>query len=183
MRFTRRPRCEYIVTDRKRAAAARSQRRQRDALPLLAPLIAEAQPGIDEVMATRVVQWIAWEQRDQDRRAADWRKARAALDRHAPATRRTLLDYWNGHRWLPGDPMYLLDLLHGFSKGRLLIEDGQIRPAAVTIPVSEAVAAFGPSKPAAAGWFGKRVPGPPRKPPHASGPESLMRSFPEGRKP
>lgn len=183
MRFTRRPRCEYVVTDRKHAAAARSQRRQRDALPLLAPLIAEAQPGIDEVMATRVVQWIAWERRDRDRRAADWRKARAALDRHEPAARRALLGYWNGHRWFPGDPSYLLDLLHGFGRGRYVIEGGQLRPAAVTIPVSEAVAAFGPSKPAAAGWFGKRVPGPPRKPPHASGQESPMRSFPKGRKP
>lgn len=57
MRFTRRPRCEYAVTDRKRAAAVRWQRRQRDSLPLLAPLIAEAQPGIDTVMAERVARW------------------------------------------------------------------------------------------------------------------------------
>ena len=70
VRFTRRLRCPYIVTDRKRAAAARSQRRQRDVLPLLAPLIAEAQPGIDEVMASRAVHWTEWEQRDRDRRAA-----------------------------------------------------------------------------------------------------------------
>ena len=168
MRFTRRPRCPYAVTGRKRAAAVRLQRRQRDKLPLLAPLIAEAQPGIDEVMATRVAQWTEWEQKDRDRRAAKWHGARAALDRHEPATRRALLDYWNGHKWLPGDPWYLLDLLHGFGKGRLLIEDGRIRPAAVVIPVSEA-AAFGPSKPAAAGWFGKRVQGPLRKPLHAGG--------------
>ena len=53
--------------------------------------------------------------------------------------------------------MYLLDLLHGFSKGRLLIEDGQVRPAAVAIPVSQAIAAFGPPKPVAGGWFGKRA--------------------------
>lgn len=76
MRFTRRPRCEYAVTDRKRAAAVRLQRRQREKLPLLAPLIAEAQPGIDEVMATRVAHWVEWEQRDRDRRAAKWREAR-----------------------------------------------------------------------------------------------------------
>ena len=168
------------MTDRKRAAAVRLQRRQRDKLPLLAPLIAETQPGIDEVMTTRVAHWADWEQRDRNRRAADWRKARAALDRQEPAMRRALLNYWNGHRWLPGDPMYLLDLLHGFGGGRLVIEDGRVRPVAVVIPVSEAVAAFGPSKPLAGAWFGKRVHGPLRKPPHASGQESPMRSFAKG---
>jgi len=50
LRFTRRPRCEYTVTDRKWAAAVRLQRRQRDKLPLLAPLIAETQPSIDALM-------------------------------------------------------------------------------------------------------------------------------------
>lgn len=171
------------MTGRKRAAAVRLQRRQRDKLPLLAPLIAEAQPGIDEVMATRVAHWTEWEQQDRDRRAAKWRGARAVLDRHEPATRRALLVYWNDHKWLPGDPCYLLDLLHGFGKGRLLIEDGRIRPTAVVIPVSEAVAAFGPSKPAAAGWFGKRVQRPVRKPPHSGGQESPMRSFTRGDEP
>jgi len=38
------------VTDRKWAAAVRLQRRQRDKLPLLAPLIAETQPSIDALM-------------------------------------------------------------------------------------------------------------------------------------
>jgi hypothetical protein len=54
MRFTRRPRHEYVVTDRKRAAAARAQRRQREAVPLLAPLIAETQPPIEAVMSARI---------------------------------------------------------------------------------------------------------------------------------
>ena len=153
MRFTRRPRSEYAVTDRKRAAALRLQRRQRDKLPLLAPLIAEAQPPIDEVMATRVARWIEWEQRDRDHRAAKWRAARAALDKHEPATRRALLDYWNGQRF-PGDPWRLLDLLHGFATGRLLVEDGKVRPARVAISAAEAVAAFGPGKPSA--WLGRR---------------------------
>lgn len=180
MRFTRRPRCEYAVTDRKRAAAVRLQRRQREKLPLLAPLIAEAQPDIDEVMATRVAHWVEWEQRDRDRRAAKWREARAALDRHEPATRRALLDYWNGHRWLPGDSMYLLDLLHGFGRGRLIMEDGRVRPAVVTIPVSEAIAAFGPSKPVAGAWFGTRVHGPVHRPQHASVPGSPVRPPTQG---
>ena len=69
MRFTGRPRCEYAVTDRKRAAVVRWQRRQRDSLPLLAPLIAETQPGIDAVMEERVARWSRLEQDWRDRRA------------------------------------------------------------------------------------------------------------------
>jgi len=76
MRLKHRPRSEYAVTDRKRAAARRMQQRQRDSLPLLAELIAETQPGIDELMATRISRWIAWEQQDRDRRASLWRRAR-----------------------------------------------------------------------------------------------------------
>ena len=51
MRFACRPRCEYIVTNRKRLAAARWQQRQRDCVPLLGLLIAETQPSIDDVMS------------------------------------------------------------------------------------------------------------------------------------
>jgi len=94
-----------------------------------------------------------------------------------------LLEYWNGHRWLPGDPMYLLDLLHGFGRGRTIIDEGRLRPAVVTIPVGEAVAAFGPAKPLAGAWFGKRVHGPLRKPPHASGHDSPIRPVTQGEEP
>jgi len=183
MRFTRRPRCEYIVTDRERAAAVRLQRRQCDKLPLLALLVAETQPSIDQVMTTRVDNWIVWAQKDRDRRAAGWRRGRALLDQHEPATRQALLAYWNGHRWLPGDPMYLFDLLHGLGRGRTVIDEGRLRPAVVTIPVGEAVAAFGPAKPLAGAWFGKRVPGPLRRLPHANGHDSPMRSPTEGQEP
>ena len=80
MRFSRRPRCEYTVTDRKRAAAVRLHRRHREKLPLLAPLIAETQPSIDHLMTIRVANWIVLEQESRDRRAAQWREARALLD-------------------------------------------------------------------------------------------------------
>jgi hypothetical protein len=159
MRFTRRPRASYTITHRKRAAAARLQLRQREAHPLLAPLIAETQPGIDAVMADRAETWNRTEQDWRDRRASQWRRARRALDAYEPTTRRALLAYWNGHRWLPGDPAYLLDLLHGFRIGRLLLEHDQVRPAVVEVPVSMATATFGPEKPMARSWLG-----PPRNP-------------------
>jgi hypothetical protein len=41
MRFKRLERTPFIVTDRKRAAAARTQQKQRDTVPLLAALVAE----------------------------------------------------------------------------------------------------------------------------------------------
>lgn len=163
MRFIRRPRCEYSVTDRKRAAARRFQQRQRDSLPLLAPLVAESQPSIDDLMTARIAAWIVLEQRYRDHRAELWRRGRHALDQHDPATRRALLDYWNGHRWLPGDPVYLLDMLHMFDTGRLAIADGQVRAARVVIPVSEAADTIGKAKPVSGGWLGKRArpsPGP-----------------------
>ncbi len=145
------------MTDRKRAAALRLQRRQREHLPLLASLIAEAQLSIDDLMTTRGATWIEWERSERDRRAGLWRKARRDLDRHAPAIRQALLDYWNSHRWLPGDPYYLLDMLHGFRTGRLILNNGQVCPARLTIPASEALAAFGRPKPVDGGWFGKRA--------------------------
>ena len=158
MRFTHRPRCEYTVTDRKRAAVVRLHKRQRDHLPLLGSLIAETQPGVEEVMTERVATWIRCEQAERDRRAASWRRARRLLDAHEPVTRRSLLTYWNGHRWLPGDAAYLLDMLHGFAKGRLVMRDGRVCADRIVIPVSEAVAAFGRPKLVALGWFGSRPP-------------------------
>jgi hypothetical protein len=84
--------------------------------PCSATLIAETQPSIDLVMTERVAARIKTERDERARRAGAWRKARRALDAdHDPATRRALLDYWNAHRWLPGDPSYLLDMLHGYA--------------------------------------------------------------------
>ena len=157
MRFVRRPRCAYIVTDRKRSAAARWQRRQRECFPLLGTLIAEAQPSIDHVMDKRVRTWIVTEQANRDRRAAQWRQARRDLAGRDPTVRQALLTYWNGHRWLPGDPSYLLDMLHGFDRGRLVLLNGGVVPYRIVIPASEAIAAFGSAKSIAGGWFSHRT--------------------------
>lgn len=157
MRFSWRPRCEYTVTDRKRAAAVRLHKRQRETFPLLASLIAEKQPSVDAVMTQRVENWIAVEQKNRDRRARQWRNARRDIDSRKPALRRALLTHWNGHRWLPGDPSYLRDLLHGSDNGRMVLRDGKIEPDRIVIAVSEAVAALGPSKPMSGGWFDTRT--------------------------
>jgi len=157
MRFACRPRCAYIVTNRKRLAAARWQRRQRECFPLLGPLIAETQPSIDDVMDQRVQRWVVTEQANRDRRAAQWRTARGDIAARDPGVGHALLTYWNGHRWLPGDPSYLLDILHGFDHGRLVLLNGEIVAHRVVIPVGEAIAAFGSPKPVSGDWFGRRA--------------------------
>ena len=154
MRFARQPRHAYVVTDRKRAAAGRAQRRQREALPLLAELVAEGQPPVEVVMAERLVRWAESEAAWRAQRAADWHRARRWIAVLPPAERAAVLAYWNGHRWLPGTPTYLLDTLHALATGRLVIADGTLQSVRAVIPVSEAVAAFGPAKPLAHGWLG-----------------------------
>jgi hypothetical protein len=154
VRFKRRPRAPYTITDRKRAAARRLQKRQRDALPLLAELVAEQQPCIERLMQDRANAWGTTEQASRDWQARRWREARRTLDAYNPETRRALLDYWNGQRWLPADASYLLDMLHGFSRGRLLLVDGVIQPARIVISVAEAAAVGWGRKPAARGWLG-----------------------------
>ena len=154
MRFTRRPRAPYTITDRKRAAARRLQKRQRDALPLLAELVAEQQPCIGQLMRDRVNAWGVTEQNTRDWQARRWREARRTLDGYDPQTRRALLTYWNGHRWLPAGASYLLDMLHGFNRGRLVLVNGTVQPAHIVISVAEATAVGWGRKPVARGWLG-----------------------------
>lgn len=119
MRFKRYYRIEqFQETPRKRAGCLRSQKRERDKLPLLAELIRAQQPTVDEVMAQRAIDTVRWQQETRDRRAAKWREARRRLNTYGPNARAALLEYWQTCKW-PGDPTYLLDMLHMFDKGRL----------------------------------------------------------------
>ena len=119
MRFRRWPRVSvYEDTPRKRAALARAQEARRDKLPLLARLIAEQQPSADAEMARRAAWWPKVQQRDRDRRADDWRRARARLAAHGDNLRPVLVQLWRGCLY-PADPVYLLDLLHSVDTGRI----------------------------------------------------------------
>lgn len=55
----------------------------------------------------------------------------------------------------PGDDGQLLVVDHEDEPS--ILAEGQVRPTRLTIPASEAVAAFGRPKPVGSGWFGKRV--------------------------
>ena len=127
MRFTRQQRHDYEVTDRKRQAAARWQQRERESLPLLAAEIAAQQPAIDAVMAGRVDRWTETQKADRSHKAAQWREGRRKLDGMEPEARTAIMAYWNRHKWLPGTPVYFLDMLHSIEAGRLVRDGGTFR--------------------------------------------------------
>lgn len=119
MRFRRWPRASpYEDTPRKRAALARTQRDQREKLPLLRDLIAEQQPSADADMARRAAWWPRIQQKGRDRRAEDWRRARRQLAGYGDNLRRVIVQLWRDCPY-PADPTYLLDLLHGIDAGRV----------------------------------------------------------------
>lgn len=124
MRFGRMSRFpEFTDTSRKRAALRRRQRLDREKLPLFSALIAETQPDEDTVMAQRAERWEIMEEEQRQRRADDWRRARRRLAEVGGNMRPLILAYWNNHRWLPGEPGYLLDLLHSIETGRMVADD------------------------------------------------------------
>ena len=70
----------------------------------------------------------------------------------------SFVQHWDHHwyAWLPGDPVYLLDLLHGVERGRLVIVRGTVRPAHSTIDAADAAALEATSrKPIAPGWLSR----------------------------
>lgn len=117
MRFKPWPRHAFTDTPRKRAALRRKQCLERQALPLFADQIAEAQPSEDEVMQERKVAWDAIELRDRNKRAADWRKARRMIETLPDDERHAMRRVWDCAPY-PADPSRLLSVLHSYSLGR-----------------------------------------------------------------
>lgn len=119
MRYQPFGRYEYQETNRKSAAILRSQRREREALPLFADEIAAGQLSVADVHARRRAAASANEAAGRARRAREWRQARKTL-RELPADDYLrLLDHWNRHRWYPAVPAYLLTMIRRFKNGEL----------------------------------------------------------------
>lgn len=116
MRFDRFGQYEYQDTHRKRAAFLRKQVKEQQRYPLFAEQIAAEQIGVDQEMAQRTANWSKRFAEDRARRAMKWREARAKLAQHPD--RAELAAYWQRCRW-PGDPTYLLSMLHMYDNGRL----------------------------------------------------------------
>ena len=121
MRFLRSARHPFTDTARKRAALARRQTADREALPLFAAEIAARQKSPDDVMQARANAWAAQEARSRQRRADQWRRARRLIDAMPPRQRRRVRAAWNAAPY-PADPVYLLDFLHSLDAGRIALD-------------------------------------------------------------
>jgi hypothetical protein len=121
MRFKRQERYEFRDTGRKRAAFARKQRKEREALPLFADQIAAEQITVDEEMEQRQQQWARQTVTERARRAEDWRRGRKRVREYPEPVRRALLAYWQECKW-PADPSYFLSMLHMYDNNRLSIQ-------------------------------------------------------------
>lgn len=118
MRFKKRDRYEFQDTPRKRGALLRKQRQEREAMPLFSAAIEAEQPAADDVMRQRAERWRRHELEGRSMRAADWRRARARLASYPELIRTQLRAYWQACGW-PGDPGYLISMLHMHDTGRL----------------------------------------------------------------
>ena len=122
MRFKKLHSHPYEITSRKRAGVVLSQRRKREKLPLLAEIIRQQQPDVDAVLDDRAAKWIKNNQERRDSRAHSWRKARQKIENYDPHTRAAVLNFWNNHRWFPGDPVQLLCILNMLETGRFVVK-------------------------------------------------------------
>lgn len=118
MRFRRLAQYEYLITSRKRLAFLRKQQRERERYPLFAEEISASQTPVDVEMRERKAVLDAQHTRDRAQRAMKWRQARSALFEYPAEERRELLAYWRRCGW-PGEPCYLLSMLHMHATGRL----------------------------------------------------------------
>ncbi len=131
MRFARLEHHAYEATARKSAAILRRQKRERDALPLFADLVASEQLPVDVEHEQRRQRWESYHLQERARRVRDWRRARSELRNFPSPERERLTWYWNHHRWFPAVPSYLLSALHMYREGRLNLDaPGMTQPRA-----------------------------------------------------
>lgn len=126
MRFNKMSKYEFNDTQRKRMAYARKQKKEQERYPLFADEIAAQQIDVDTEMAQRKTRWSKQEVNDRARRSFDWRRARAKLAGYPIPERVQLRAYWQRCGW-PGDPTYLLSMLHMYENHRLDMNPPTVR--------------------------------------------------------
>ncbi|MBU1384793.1 hypothetical protein [Brevundimonas sp. SPF441] len=132
MQFVRKQRHgPRVITPRQLSAYERSCRAKREKLPLLAPLIAEAQLPAEEEMARRQAGDIVWEQSARDAHAAKWREVRTRLFALPDHARAAVLARYNSSRWFPRNPGLLASLIWDTLKGVAV-------PASTLVPMPAA---------------------------------------------
>jgi hypothetical protein len=112
MRFTRFSRGEHQPSPpsaRRVAAAKRAVQAEKERYPLFPQLVTHHTP--EARLAAIDKHRVEWWQEQRDFRADRWRKARSSLRALPPGPRNGIIRYWR-HGSLPGDPTYLLGLIH-----------------------------------------------------------------------
>ena len=111
MRFTRYPRVQPPTppSARRVAAAKRAVQAEKDRFPLFPQLVTHHTP--EARLAAIDKHRVEWWQEQRDFRADRWRKARASLCALPSGPRNGIIRYWQKGS-LPGDPTYLLGLIH-----------------------------------------------------------------------
>jgi ribosome modulation factor len=104
------------VTPRRLAAARRALQNQQDKFPLLAVLIAEAQPTPEQRILNSDQKFICTFLEDRKRTAKGWREARKQLRALIEQDRNQLLTHWNRSHY-PKTPVYLKTLIHRWLDG------------------------------------------------------------------
>lgn len=130
MRFIKSTRHPFTDTARKRAALARKQKAEREAMPLFADEIAANQRSPNDVMRARAEAWAVSEARTRKWRAERWRQARREIDAMPPRMRRKVRVAWDGAPY-PADPAYLLDFLHDLRVGQCSVDNLPFTPKPV----------------------------------------------------
>lgn len=119
MRFRAFGRSTFMDTERKRLILERKHQRERESLPLFSDQIAEAQPTADQVMQDRALRWEQIEQKQRAFRAQVWRRARQRFFAVPDIERKQLRDYWNNHRWFPGDAVHFSGFMDLYERGEI----------------------------------------------------------------
>ena len=114
MRFNRSPWTKNEIRPRspqRIAAARRAVQRDKDAVPLFPEMVKHH--TADERLRAMEVGAVEWHCEMRASRAATWREARRRLYALPPLTHAGVLRYWSSDSWIPRDPSYLADLIHG----------------------------------------------------------------------
>lgn len=109
LRAERRP-----ITGRRLAAARRALQRQADSVALFPELQPTETPEercrrFDDTSLATVQRW-------RDTRAADWRRARRTLRALPTEIQARVHQRWTRNRFMPGDPVYLLETIRAVLK-------------------------------------------------------------------
>jgi hypothetical protein len=104
------------VSGQRRAAAKRTLDRLRDEVSLFPDLQPTETPDerikrLDAEFAVRLQAW-------RDVRAANWRRARRAVKALVEPQRAQFEERYTANRFMPGDPVYVLEILHSIKSGR-----------------------------------------------------------------